>query len=156
MPTTKTFVMKSEAAVEDRKWHVVDVAGLTLGRACTQIAHVLRGKHKPTFTPNVDSGDFVVVLNAAKINLTGKKLQGKLYYRHSLHPGGLTTFTAAQLLKRNPIELIERAVWGMLPKGPLGRRTYKKLKVYAGDQHPHAAQTPNELKIESARRVAHQ
>jgi large subunit ribosomal protein L13 len=146
MPT-KTFVMKSEAAVADRKWQVVDVAGLTLGRACTQIAHVLRGKHKPTYTPNVDAGDFVVVLNASKIHLTGKKMQGKLYYRHSLFPGGLTTFTAEQLLKRNPIELIERAVWGMLPKGPLGRRIYKKLKVFAGDQHPHAAQTPVELKL---------
>jgi large subunit ribosomal protein L13 len=146
MPT-KTFVMKSEAAVADRKWQVVDVAGLTLGRACTQIAHVLRGKHKPTYTPNVDAGDFVVVLNASKIHLTGKKMQGKLYYRHSLFPGGLTTFTAEQLLKRNPIELIERAVWGMLPKGPLGRRIYKKLKVFAGDQHPHAAQTPAELKL---------
>jgi large subunit ribosomal protein L13 len=146
----KTFVMKTEPALADRKWHVVDVTGLTLGRAATQIAHVLRGKHKPTFTPNVDSGDFVVVLNAHKIHLTGKKMSGKLYYRHSLFPGGLTTFTAEQLLKRNPKELIERAVWGMLPKGPLGRRLYKKLKVYTTDQHPHAAQTPTELKITSA------
>jgi large subunit ribosomal protein L13 len=148
---SKTFVMKTEAAAADRKWQVVDVAGMTLGRACTQIAHVLRGKHKPTYTPNVDAGDFVVVLNALKIHLTGKKMQGKLYYRHSLFPGGLTTFTAEQLLKRNPKELIERAVWGMLPKGPLGRRIYKKLKVYAGDQHPHAAQTPTELKLQPAR-----
>jgi large subunit ribosomal protein L13 len=146
----KTFVLKNEPALADRKWHVVDVAGLTLGRAATQIAHVLRGKHKPTFTPNVDSGDFVVVVNAHKIHLTGKKMSGKLYYRHSLFPGGLTTFTAEQLLKRNPKELVERAVWGMLPKGPLGRRLYKKLKVYAADQHPHAAQTPTELKIQSA------
>ena len=144
---SKTFVMKTEAAVTDRKWQVVDVAGMTLGRACSQIAHVLRGKHKPTFTPNVDAGDFVVVLNAHKIHLTGKKMQGKLYYRHSLFPGGLTTFTAEQLLKRNPKELIERAVWGMLPKGPLGRRIYKKLKVYAGTQHPHAAQQPKPLAL---------
>jgi large subunit ribosomal protein L13 len=145
----KTYVTTHEKSLAERKWHVVDVAGMTLGRACTQIAHVLRGKHKPTFTPNVDSGDFVVVVNAAKVQLTGKKMQGKLYYRHSLHPGGLTTFTAEQLLARNPPELIERAVWGMLPKGPLGRRIYKKLKVYAGDQHPHAAQRPDELKLAS-------
>jgi large subunit ribosomal protein L13 len=147
----KTFVMKTDAAQADRKWQVVDVAGLTLGRACTQIAHVLRGKHKPTYTPHVDSGDFVIVLNAAKIHLTGKKMEGKLYRRHSLFPGGLTTFTAEELLKRNPKELIERAVWGMLPKGPLGRRIYKKLKVYAADKHPHAAQTPAELKLSPTR-----
>ncbi len=148
----KTFVMKTEAAVADRKWQVVDIAGMTLGRACTQIAHVLRGKHKPTFTPNVDAGDFVVVLNASKVHLSGKKMQGKLYYKHSLFPGGLTIFTAEQLLARNPKELIERAVWGMLPKGPLGRRIYKKLKVYAGDKHPHAAQTPAALKLQPARK----
>jgi large subunit ribosomal protein L13 len=150
MPKPKnvsTNLLTSAEAQADRKWHVVDVAGLTLGRAATQIAHLLRGKHKPTFTTHVDSGDFVVVLNASKIALTGNKMQGKLYYKHSLHPGGLTTFTAAQLLKRNPQELIERAVWGMLPKGPLGRRVYKKLKVYAGDKHPHAAQKPADHKI---------
>jgi large subunit ribosomal protein L13 len=149
--SSKTFLMKTEAAHADRKWHVVDVAGLTLGRAATQIAHVLRGKHKTTFTKHVDSGDFVVVLNAHKVHLSGKKMEGKLYHRHSLFPGGLTTFTAEQLLKRNPIELIERAVWGMLPKGPLGRRIYKKLKVYATDKHPHAAQVPTELKLAPAR-----
>jgi len=147
----KTFVLKTAAAQADRKWHVVDVAGLTLGRAATQIAHVLRGKHKPTFTPNVDSGDFVVVLNAAKIALTGKKMETKLYYRHSLFPGGLTTFTAEQLLARNPVELIERAVWGMLPKGPLGRRIVKKLKVYAGTEHPHGAQSPSQLAVKTDR-----
>ena len=147
----KTFSMKTDAAVADRKWQVVDVAGMTLGRACTQIAHVLRGKHKPTYTPHVDAGDFVVVINAAKITLTGNKMEGKLYYKHSLHPGGLSTFTAGQMMKRNPREVIERAVWGMLPKGPLGRRIYKKLKVYAGDKHPHTAQTPAELKLQPAR-----
>lgn len=147
----KTFVLKTAAAQADRKWHVVDVAGLTLGRAATQIAHVLRGKHKPTFTPNVDSGDFVVVLNASKIALTGKKMSNKLYYRHSLFPGGLTTFTAEQLLARNPVELIERAVWGMLPKGPLGRRIVKKLKVYPGTEHPHGAQSPAELAVKTER-----
>ena len=147
----KTFSMKTDAAVGDRKWQVVDVAGMTLGRACTQIAHVLRGKHKPTYTPHVDAGDFVVVINAAKIQLTGNKMQGKLYYKHSLHPGGLTTFPAEQMIARNPKEVIERAVWGMLPKGPLGRRIYKKLKVYAGDKHPHAAQNPTALKLAAAR-----
>jgi large subunit ribosomal protein L13 len=147
----KTFMMTTEAAHAARKWQVVDVAGLTLGRAATQIAHVLRGKHKPTYTPHVDDGDFVVVLNAHKIHLTGKKMEGKLYYHHSLFPGGLKTFTAEKLLARNPIALIERAVWGMLPKGPLGRRIYKKLKVYASDKHPHAAQTPNELKLQPTR-----
>jgi large subunit ribosomal protein L13 len=153
MPTKSPF-LTNEAALADRKWHIVDVAGLTLGRACTQIAHVLRGKHKTTYTPHVDSGDFVVVVNAAKINLTGKKMEGKLYYRHSLFPGGLSTFTAEQLLARNPIELIERAVWGMLPKGPLGRRIYKKLKVYAGTQHPHAAQVPADLKLQPAHKYS--
>jgi large subunit ribosomal protein L13 len=142
-----TQLLTTEAAQTDRKWHVVDVAGLTLGRAATQIAHVLRGKHKPSYTPHVDSGDFVVVVNASKIALTGNKMQGKLYHRHSLFPGGITTFTAEQLIARNPQELINRAVWGMLPKGPLGRRIYKKLKVYAGDKHPHGAQKPADLKV---------
>ena len=151
MPAKTTKLLTSEQAQADRKWHVVDVAGMTLGRAATQIAHVIRGKHKVSYTPHVDSGDFVVVINAHKVHLTGKKWDIKLYYRHSLFPGGLTTFTAEQLLKRNPVELIERAVWGMLPKGPLGRRMYKKLKVYATDKHPHAAQTPNELKLAPAR-----
>jgi large subunit ribosomal protein L13 len=150
----KTSLLTNEQALSARQWHVVDVAGLTLGRAITQVAHVLRGKHKPNFTPHVDSGDFVVVVNAAKVQLTGNKMQTKLYHRHSLHPGGLTTFTAEQLLKRNPVEVIERAVWGMLPKGPLGRRIFKKLKVYAGDQHPHAAQQPAVLKVAAARTSA--
>ena len=150
----KTPQLTKEAGLADRKWQVVDVSGMTLGRACSQIAHVLRGKNKPSYTPHVDSGDFVVVLNASKIHLTGKKMEIKLYYRHSLFPGGLTTFTAEQLLKRNPIELIERGVWGMLPKGPLGRRIYKKLKVYAGDQHPHSAQTPNALKLQPAHKYS--
>jgi large subunit ribosomal protein L13 len=146
-----TFMMKTESAHDDRKWHIVDVAGLTLGRAASQIAHVVRGKHKPTFTPHVDSGDFVVVVNAAKISLKGRKMETKLYYRHSLFPGGLSTFTAEQLLARNPIELIERAVAGMLPKGPLGRKMVKKLKVYAGAEHPHSAQTPAKLELQPDR-----
>ncbi len=147
----KTFSMKTDAAVADRKWQVVDVAGMTLGRACTQIAHVLRGKHKPTYTPHVDAGDFVVVINAVEDRADGQQDAGQAVLQPPLHPGGLTTFTAEQLIKRNPKEVIERAVWGMLPKGPLGRRIYKKLKVYAGDKHPHAAQTPAELKLQPAR-----
>jgi large subunit ribosomal protein L13 len=142
-----TTQLTTDSAQADRKWHVVDVAGLTLGRAATQVAHLIRGKHKVSFTPHVDSGDFVIVINAEKIALTGNKMQGKLYHRHSLHPGGLTTFTAEQLLARNPTELMERAVWGMLPKGPLGRRLIKKLKVYAGDKHPHVAQKPADFKL---------
>jgi large subunit ribosomal protein L13 len=142
-----TTQLTTDSAQADRKWHVVDVAGLTLGRAATQVAHLIRGKHKISFTPHVDSGDFVIVINAEKVKLSGNKLQGKLYHRHSLHPGGLTTFTAGQLLQRNPTELMERAVWGMLPKGPLGRRLIKKLKVYAGEKHPHGAQKPADFKL---------
>lgn len=147
---SKTQILTTKTALDDRKWHVVDVAGLTLGRAATQIATLVRGKHKPTFTRHVDSGDFVVVINCEKIKLTGNKLEGKLYHHHSLYPGGLTTFTAEQLLQRKPQELMERAVWGMLPKGKLGRQLYKKLKVYKGDKHPHAAQKPADHKIATA------
>jgi len=136
----KTFVVKKAEA--ERNWHVVDVSGKTLGRAATAIAHLLRGKHKPTFTPHVDMGDFVVVINADKVKLTGRKLEGKLYYDHSLFPGGLKTKTAGQLLAKHPEELVKRAVRGMLPKGPLGRRLYSKLKVYAAAEHPHEAQQP--------------
>ncbi len=145
--TRSTTLLTSEAALADRKWHVVDVAGLTLGRAITTVATLIRGKHKPTFTPHVDSGDFVVVINASKVVLTGNKMEGKLYYKHTLFPGGIKSFTAEQLIARNPKEVIERAVWGMLPKGALGRKMIKKLKVYAGDKHPHAAQKPTETKI---------
>jgi large subunit ribosomal protein L13 len=147
----RTAQSKREEALADRKWHVVDVAGLTLGRAATQIAHILRGKHKPTFTPNVDCGDFVIVVNAGKVHLTGKKMQGKLYYRHTLFPGGLVTLPAEEMLRRKPTEPIKRAVWGMLPKGPLGRKLYKKLKVYATAEHPHAAQQPAATKLAPAR-----
>jgi large subunit ribosomal protein L13 len=139
-PNRKTFVVKKEEA--ERSWHVVDVSGKILGRAATAIAHLLRGKHKPTFTPHVDNGDFVVVVNADKVKLTGKKLKGKLYYDHSLFPGGLKTKTAGQMLAKHPEELVKRAVWGMLPKGPLGRKLYRKLKVYAAAEHPHEAQQP--------------
>jgi large subunit ribosomal protein L13 len=128
-------------------WYVCDVEGKTLGRAATQIASVLRGKHKPTFTTHEDAGDFVVVINADKVKLTGKKWDIKLYQDHSLFPGGLRTSTAAELNARHPGDLVTRAVWGMLPKGPLGRRLFKKLKVYAGASHPHTAQEPKTLEI---------
>jgi len=128
-------------------WYVADVGGKTLGRAATKIADVLRGKHRPTFTSHADAGDFVVVVNADKVRLTGQKWTKKLYRDHSLFPGGLRTRTAEQLLQRHPTDLVKRAVWGILPKGPLGRQIYKKLKVYAGAEHPHAAQQPKPLKL---------
>jgi large subunit ribosomal protein L13 len=131
----------------EHAWYIADVEGKTLGRAATKIADVLRGKHRPTFTSHADAGDFVVVVNADKVRLTGKKWDIKLYRDHSLFPGGLRTQTAKQLLVRHPADLVKRAVWGMLPKGPLGRRIYKKLKVYAGAAHPHAAQQPKTLTL---------
>jgi large subunit ribosomal protein L13 len=146
-PHSTTRSLTNEAAQADRKWHIVDVAGLTLGRAATQIAHVLRGKHKPTFTPHVDCGDFVVVVNASKVNLTGRKLEDKLYHRHTQFPGGLISIPAGEMRERKPSVLIRDAVWGMLPKGPLGRKMFKKLKVYAGAKHPHDAQQPAVLKV---------
>ncbi|MFS8570335.1 MAG: 50S ribosomal protein L13 [Thermaerobacter sp.] len=130
-----------------RRWYVIDAEGKTLGRLATRVASVLRGKHKPEYTPHVDTGDFVIVVNAGKVALTGTKLDKKKYYRHSGYPGGLKEFTARQLLQRDPTRLIKRAVWGMLPKGPLGRRQFRKLKVYAGPEHPHQAQKPEELSL---------
>jgi large subunit ribosomal protein L13 len=140
-----TYQAKEETFA--RSWHIADVEGQTLGRAATKIADILRGKHRPTFTTHADAGDFVVVVNAEKVHLSGKKWTGKLYRDHTLFPGGLKTKTAEQLVKRHPTDLIKRAVWGMLPKGPLGRRIYKKLKVYAGAEHPHAAQQPKPVKF---------
>ena len=130
-----------------RKWYVVDATGQALGRLASQVARILMGKESPKYTPFIDAGDHVVVINAEKVKLTGKKWQIKLYRDHSLFPGGLQTKTAAELLARHPADLIKRAVWGMLPKGPLGRRIYKKLKVYTGAEHPHAAQQPKPLKL---------
>lgn len=126
-------------------WYIADLEGKTLGRAATKIADVLRGKHRATFTPHIDAGDFVVVVNADKIRLSGDKWNIKLYRDHSLFPGGLRTQTAQQLMARHPTDMVKRAVWGMLPKGPLGRKIYRKLKVYAGASHPHAAQLPKPL-----------
>ena len=128
-------------------WYIADVQGKTLGRACAKIASVLRGKNKAMFTPHANAGDFVVVVNAEKIRLTGKKWSDKVYRHHSLFPGGLREYSAKQLVERHPTELVKRAVWGMLPKGPLGRQIYKKLKVYAGTDHPHAAQQPKPLAL---------
>lgn len=125
-----------------REWLLVDLNGLTLGRAATQIAHLLRGKHKATFTPHYDVGDFVVVINADKVKLSGRKLDNKMYYRHSGYMGSTKSRTARQMLATKPEEIIKLAVKRMLPRGPLGRATYRKLKVYAGDQHPHDAQQP--------------
>ena len=139
-----TFQIKEPFA---HGWRIADVEGQTLGRAATMIADILRGKDRPTFTAHADAGDFVVVVNAEKVKLTGKKWSGKLYRDHSLFPGGLRTQTAEQLVKRHPTDLVKRAVWGMLPKGPLGRQIYRKLKVYAGAEHPHAAQQPKPIKF---------
>jgi large subunit ribosomal protein L13 len=129
-------------ATIDRQWLVVDLNGVTLGRASARIASILRGKHKPTYTPHADCGDFVVVLNADKIVLTGTKFQKKLYQHHTGFMGGVRTLTAAKLLDKRPTALVEAAVKGMLPRGPLGRQMLKKLKVYAGSEHPHQAQQP--------------
>jgi large subunit ribosomal protein L13 len=128
-------------------WYIADVQGKTLGRAAAKIASVLRGKNKALFTTHEDAGDFVVVINAEKVRLTGKKWSDKLYRDHSLFPGGLKELSAEKMVERHPTELVKRAVWGMLPKGPLGRRIYKKLKVYAGTEHPHAAQQPKPLAL---------
>ncbi|RXT05335.1 MULTISPECIES: 50S ribosomal protein L13 [unclassified Ammoniphilus] len=142
----RTTYMAKPNQVE-RKWYVVDAEGQTLGRLASQIATVIRGKNKPEFTPHVDTGDFVVVINADKIKLTGNKLNNKMYYFHSLHPGGLKQFTAAQMLQRKPTKLVELAVKGMLPKNRLGRQLFTKLKVYAGSEHPHQAQQPEVMEI---------
>jgi large subunit ribosomal protein L13 len=131
----------------DRSWYVVDAESKVLGRLATRVADVLRGKHKPIFTPYVDAGDFVVVINAEKVHLTGTKMENKKYYRHSGYPGGLKVTTPAELLRKKPEAIIMNAVKGMLPKTKLGRQQLKKLKVYAGKDHPHQAQQPNELKV---------
>jgi len=133
----------------ESKWYVVDAQGKTLGRLAAQVASVLRGKHKPTYTPHVDTGDFVIVVNADKVRLTGRKEEQKVYYRHSLYPGGLSTRTASEMRATRPEKMIELAVWGMLPHNRLGRRQIRKLKVYAGADHPHQAQKPEPLAVEA-------
>ena len=138
----KTFTLKKEEI--EQKWWLIDAEGMTLGRLATEVATLLRGKRKPEFTPFVDCGDFVVVVNAEKINVTGKKIEQKKYYSHSGYPGGLKVNTLKELLDKKPEEVIRKAVWGMIPKGKLGRAVYKKLKVYKGPDHPHYAQKPQE------------
>ena len=141
----KTYVANAED--RQRDWVVVDASGQTLGRLATQIADVLRGKRKPEYTPHVDTGDFVIVINAEKIAVTGKKLSDKLYHRHSGYPGGLKTRTLQEQLDRRPEEVIRKAVKGMLPRNRLARRQITKLKVYAGPEHPHVAQKPQPMEI---------
>jgi large subunit ribosomal protein L13 len=131
-----------------REWLVVDATGIALGRLASQVASILRGKHKPQYTPHVDTGDYVVVLNAAKIKLTGNKLEDKKYYRYSGYPGGLKEKPLSKLMEERPGEVVERAVKGMLPKNTLGRAMGKKLKVYAGADHPHEAQSPRTIELE--------
>ena len=140
-----TYMQKKEDLV--RNWYVIDAEGQNLGRVATKVAHVLRGKHKPTYTPHIDCGDFVIVVNASKVNLTGNKLDKKIYYNHSGYTGGLRERTARVMKEQYPVEMMERAVKGMLPKGRLGRQMYKKLFVYAGEDHKHAAQMPKVLEM---------
>jgi large subunit ribosomal protein L13 len=147
--TQKSFWLTKEAGEAQREWYIVDMQGQTLGRAASKIASVLRGKHKPTYSPNVDMGDFVIVINAGGSKLTGNKMDGKIYYKHTLYPGGLKTRTAKQVIADDPARAIRDAVWGMLPKGPLGRRIIKKLKIYSGAAHDHSAQKPRPLTIEA-------
>ncbi len=139
-----TYMQKAQEV--SRNWYVIDATDVNLGRLATKVAHVLRGKHKTTYTPNVDCGDYVIVVNASKINLTGNKLDDKIYYNHSGYTGGLRERTAREMKEKYPVEMVERAVKGMLPKGRLGRAMYKKLFVYEGSEHPHAAQKPTEMK----------
>lgn len=139
----KTFLPKVD--VNAKKWFIVDASDKTLGRLASRIATVLRGKHKPTYTPHLDMGDFVVVVNAEKIGYTGAKYDDKIYYHHSMYPTGLKSESLRKLLTEKPEEVIKKAVWGMLPKGRLGRDMFKKLKVYTGPEHPHKAQLPTAL-----------
>lgn len=140
-----TFMAKPEQV--ERKWYLVDASDKTLGRLATKVADILRGKHKPSFTPHIDTGDFVIIINAEKIKLTGKKWDQKKYYRHSGYPGGIKETTYKDLVKKKPELIIEKAVKGMIPHNKLGRQVIKKLKVYAGSEHPHQAQQPEELEL---------
>jgi large subunit ribosomal protein L13 len=146
----KTYVPKQ--AEIDRHWWVVDADGLVLGRLATEVASRLRGKHKPTFTPFLDTGDHVIIVNAQKVVLTGKKLDQRMYRRHSGYPGGLTEISARTMMEKRPERMVELAIKRMLPKGPLGRRMARKLKVYAGPDHPHGAQQPEPLTVSGAAR----
>ncbi|MEK4427447.1 50S ribosomal protein L13 [Solibacillus sp. FSL K6-1523] len=140
-----TFMAKGHEV--ERKWLVVDAEGQTLGRLASEVAAILRGKHKPTFTPNVDTGDHVIIINAEKIELTGNKLQGKIYYRHTQFTGGLKQRTAGEMKEKYPTQMLELAIKGMLPKNSLGRQMFSKLNVYTGSEHPHAAQKPEAYEL---------
>ncbi|GLP95812.1 50S ribosomal protein L13 [Paraferrimonas sedimenticola] len=141
----KTFTAKPESVKRD--WYIVDAEGKTLGRLATEVARRLRGKHKPEYTPHVDTGDYIVVVNADKVTVTGNKAKGKMYYSHTGFPGGIKEISFEKLIEKKPEMIIEKAVKGMLPKGPLGRAMFRKLKVYAGAEHKHAAQQPQVLDI---------
>lgn len=140
-----SYVQKKETV--ERKWYVIDAEGKPLGRVASKAAHILRGKHKATYTPNIDCGDFIIIINAEKAILTGNKLNNKKYYNHSGYPGGLRERTAREMQEKYPIEMVERAVKGMLPKNRLGRQMYKKLFVYTGSEHPHLAQKPEIMEV---------
>ncbi len=143
----KKYTSSAKSSDNPQKWYVVDANGAVLGRLASQVAHRLRGKHNPKFTPHADTGDWVIVINAEKIALTGRKMDQKMYYRHSGYIGGLKQMTAKELLEKKPEELVRFAVKGMLPKNRLGRRLFKKLKVYTGNAHPHEAQQPEIIEI---------
>lgn len=140
-----SYMQKKEEVV--RNWYVIDAEGVSLGRVAAKVANVLRGKHKPTYTPNVDCGDYVIVINASKVSLTGDKLNKKVYYDHSGYTGGLRERTAREMIENYPVEMVERAVKGMLPKNRLGRQMFKKLFVYEGAEHPHVAQQPSVMEV---------
>ncbi|MFC3419515.1 50S ribosomal protein L13 [Salinicoccus hispanicus] len=141
----QTF-MANEANIE-RKWYVIDAEGQTLGRLSSEVASILRGKNKPTYTPHVDTGDNVIIINAGKIEMTGNKAKDKIYYRHTGHPGGIRSISAGELREKNPVRLLENSIKGMLPKNRLGRAQSKKLHVYAASEHPHEAQKPENYEL---------
>lgn len=140
-----SYMQKKETV--NRKWYVIDAEGQVLGRVAAKAAHILRGKHKATYTPHIDCGDFIIIINAEKAVLTGNKLEDKMYYNHSMYPGGLRVRSAKVMKEQYPVEMVERAVKGMLPHNRLGRQMYKKLFVYAGNEHPHMAQKPEVMEI---------
>lgn len=141
----KSYMQKKETV--ERKWFVIDAEGQVLGRVAAKAAHILRGKHKATYTPHIDCGDYIIIINAEKAVLTGNKLEDKMYYNHSMYPGGLRVRSAKVMKEQYPVEMVERAVKGMLPHNRLGRQMYRKLFVYAGNEHPHAAQQPEVMEV---------
>jgi len=141
----KSYMQKKETV--ERKWSVIDADGVPLGRVASKAAHILRGKHKATYTPHIDCGDYIIIINAEKVNLTGNKLENKMYYNHSMYLGGLRERTARVMQEKYPVEMVERAVKGMLPKNRLGRAMYKKLFVYTGSEHKHIAQKPEVMEV---------